>query len=70
MLFDSHEMVFAEGAVSESFHPGQMGLSAIDAPAREELFALFPELRSNPNGYGDTARICLRAHEAQLLQAA
>ena len=70
MLFDNHEMVFAEGAVSESFHPGQMGLSAIDAPAREELFALFPELRSNPNGYGDTARICLRAHEAQLLQAA
>ncbi|CUH63856.1 Cyclolysin [Thalassovita autumnalis] len=70
MLFDSHEMVFAEGAVSESFHPGQMGLSAIDAPAREELFALFPELRSNPNGYGDTARICLRAHEAQLLRAA
>lgn len=70
MLFDEHEMVFAEGAVSESFHPGQMGLSAIDAPAREELFSLFPELRSNPNGYGTTARICLKAHEAQLLQAA
>lgn len=70
MLFDSHEMVFAEGAVSESFHPGAMGLTAIDAPAREELFSLFPELRSNPNGYGDTARLCLKAHEAQLLQAA
>lgn len=70
MLFDSHEMVFAEGAVSESFHPGAMGLTAIDAPAREELFSLFPELRSNPNGYGDTTRLCLKAHEAQLLQAA
>lgn len=70
MLFDSHEVVFAEGAASESFHPGQMGLSAIDDPAREELFSLFPELRSNANSYGDTARLCLRAHEAKLLQAA
>ncbi|MGB0159893.1 MAG: Hint domain-containing protein [Thalassovita mediterranea] len=70
MMFDEHEMVFAEGIASESFHPGQMGLSAIDDAAREELFSLFPELRSNPNGYGDTARLCLRRFEAELLQAA
>ena len=69
ILFDTHEIVFAEGVPSESFHPGQMGLSAITDPAREELFALFPELRSNPNGFGDTARLCLRAHEARLLAA-
>lgn len=69
ILFDRHEIVFAEGVASESFHPGQMGLTALDDPAREELFSLFPELRSNYNSYGDTARLCLRAHEAQLLAA-
>ncbi|SEQ37891.1 Hint domain-containing protein [Thalassovita taeanensis] len=70
ILFDQHEIVFAEGAASESFHPAQMGLEAISDPAREELFELFPELRGNPNGYGDTARQCLRSFEARILQAA
>jgi hypothetical protein len=34
------------------------------------MFSVFPELRSNPNAYGQTARPCLKRHEAQLLQAA
>jgi len=70
LLFDRHEIIFAEGCPSESFHPGQIGLSAVAGPAREELFRLFPDLRSNPNGYGQTARQCLRAHEARALQSA
>ncbi|WP_323783585.1 Hint domain-containing protein [Thalassovita sp.] len=70
ILFDSHEIVFAEGVASESFHPGQMGLTAITDAARDELFGLFPELRSNPNGFGDTARLCLKAHEAKVVMAA
>ncbi len=67
MMFDEHEVVYAEGAPSESFHPGEVGLSAVSDPAREELFALFPELRSNMANYGDTARRCLKKHEASLL---
>lgn len=67
MLFDQHEIVFAEGAPSESFHPGGMGLAALSDPAREELFALFPDLRSLPESYGRTARRCLKRHEARLL---
>ncbi|WP_373050729.1 Hint domain-containing protein, partial [Thalassovita aquimarina] len=69
LMFDQHEIVFAEGVASESFHPGQMGLSALSQPSREELFALFPELRSDPNGFGDTARLCLKANEARVLMA-
>ncbi len=69
MMFEQHEIVFAEGAASESFHPGDVGLSAITDPAREELFELFPELRSAPESYGDTARKCLKKHEASLLIA-
>ena len=69
LLFDRHQVIFAEGAPSESFHPGTQGLDAVTGPAREELFRLFPELRSNPGGYGDTSRLCLKRHEARLLAA-
>ena len=67
MMFDEHEVVYAEGAATESFHPGDVGLTAISDPARYELLALFPELRTNVNGYGQTARRCLKKHECELL---
>ncbi|MBN2905552.1 MAG: Hint domain-containing protein [Rhodobacteraceae bacterium] len=70
LLFDRHEIIFAEGARSESFHPGHVGLDAIMAPAREELFSIFPELRASPNAYGPTTRLCLKRYEAQMLGAA
>lgn len=69
ILFDRHEVVWANGAGSESFHPGGIGLSAVEARAREELFALFPALRSDPNRYGRTVRRVLRQFEARLLAA-
>lgn len=70
LLFDRHEIVFAEGAPTESFHPGLCGMEAIDDPARDELFALFPELRSNPGAFGPTNRRSLKRHEAKVLLAA
>ncbi len=70
LMFDRHEVIYAEGAATESFHVGDIGLSAIAGGAREELFALFPELRSHPESYGPTARPCLRRHEARLLMPA
>lgn len=68
MMFDQHEVVYAEGAATESFHPGSLGMDAIHDGARAELFAIFPELRSDVNLYGDTARRCLKRHEAELLR--
>lgn len=70
MMFDAHEIVYAEGAPSESFHPGDIGLSAVTDGAREELFRIFPALRADPAHYGPTARICARNFEAKLLHAA
>jgi len=67
MIFDAHEIVYADGAATESFHASEMGISAISAESREELFAVFPELRSNPNAHGKTARPCLKRREALLL---
>jgi len=69
MMFDRHEVVYAEGAATESFHAGDGGISAISEQSREEMFTIFPELRSNVEAYGDTARLCLRKHEARLLVA-
>lgn len=67
IMFDRHEIIYADGIGTESFYAGDMALGAIDAAAREELFAIFPELRSAPSHHRDTARSCLKRHEAQLL---
>ncbi len=68
LLFDDHEIIFAEGAPTESFHPGQMGLSALDDAAGCEVLDLFPEL-----GGDDCARRLsrreLRSYEARALAA-
>ena len=50
--------------------PGEFDelLSAVTAAAREELFAIFPELRSAPGCHRATARPCLKRHEARLLR--
>ena len=44
MLFDDHQVVFAEGAPSESLYTGPEALKAISDEARDEVLALFPEL--------------------------
>ena len=67
MMLDCHEVVYANGAATESFHAGDVGISAISDQSREEMFSIFPELRANPNAYGKTARQCLKRHEARLL---
>jgi len=43
LLCDRHEVLLAEGALSESFHPGEMGLSALTPAERAEIEALVPE---------------------------
>lgn len=44
ILFDRHEVVFSNGAETESLYTGPEALKAISPAAREEIFALFPEL--------------------------
>ena len=67
LIFDAHEVIYAEGAATESFYAGDVGLAGISGHAREDLFTAFPALRSDPQSYGETARICLMPHEARLL---
>ncbi len=70
ILFDSHEIIFAEGAASESFHPGEEGAKAVDPDQYEELLTLFPELRDNADAFGPAARTSLKSHEGLLLRSA
>ena len=44
ILFDQHEIVFSNGAETESLYTGPQALRSIGRAAREEIFALFPEL--------------------------
>jgi len=44
LLFERHEVILAEGSLSESFHPDEDGLAALDQTQRSEILALFPGL--------------------------
>ncbi|MBU9699204.1 Hint domain-containing protein, partial [Rhodobacteraceae bacterium HSP-20] len=68
MLFDAHEIVYAEGAASESFHPGHQGWGALAEEAREEILTLFPMLEGQRfEAYGPSARRSLTAAEARVV---
>ncbi|MEM1373788.1 MAG: Hint domain-containing protein [Pseudomonadota bacterium] len=66
IMFDDHEIIRANGLQTESFFAADQGLTALDDRAREELFVLFPELRT-ASAVGPTARRALRRYEAALL---
>jgi len=63
IMFDRHEIIFANDAATESFHPGHMAMSAIDDAPRAELFDIFPELEHDIKTYGPSARKTLQVQE-------
>lgn len=67
-MFDRHEVVLSNGAWTESFQPGDWSLKGIGNSQRNELFELFPELKTRDGieGY-QAARKALKKHEARLL---
>jgi len=69
ILFDSHEIVRADGAWSESFQPARPMLGSMRADQVAELLSLFPDLAHAQTAF-PAARPTLKAHEARLLTAA
>lgn len=67
MLFDRHEIIIADGAMSESFHPAEGALDSLARAARDEIISLFPELDIDTRAYGPAARLSLKKFEARLL---
>lgn len=66
ILFDDHEIIFAEGAPTESLNPGKAALEGMAPDTVAELLELFPQL-AEENGVGPDARLSLKAHEVQAL---
>ncbi|MBN2906003.1 MAG: Hint domain-containing protein [Rhodobacteraceae bacterium] len=69
LLFDQHELIFTEGAPTESFHPGPFALRELDEPARAELVTLFPELDRGVTLW-PAARPALKPWEGKMLEHA
>jgi len=67
ILFDRHEIIFAEGAPAESLHMGGEAIGALEAEARAEIAAIFPDLQQRTAGL---SRPSLTRVEAQVLMAA
>lgn len=44
-LFDQHEVVYSNGAETESLYTGPQALKSVGIAARDEIHALFPELK-------------------------
>ncbi len=69
LLFDRHEIIFGNGAPSESFHPGGLILTC-DRALRAEIAAIFPDCPGLKAGCRvGAARPMLSGREALLLAA-
>lgn len=68
ILLERHEVVWANGLATESFHPAAAALDALDAADRAALGALLPDVVRDPASYGDFARRCLSSGEAAILR--
>ncbi|NVO57247.1 Hint domain-containing protein [Rhodobacteraceae bacterium B1Z28] len=55
LLFDRHEIIFAEDAPTESLFTGPEALKSLGAEAQQEIFDIFPELVNRPHA-ADLAR--------------
>lgn len=55
ILFDRHEVVFSNGAETESLYTGPQALKSLGQAARDEIFTLFPELREEDSVDGSLA---------------
>lgn len=68
MLLPSHQVVFANGVESESFHPASAGLENLGDADRARLFATAPDLEADVNSYGAYARRVVSSSEAAILR--
>lgn len=63
LLLPRHEILWANGMETESFHPASAQLSTLDDADRARLIEGMPELAHDPRSYGDFARRNLTASE-------
>lgn len=67
ILFDNHEIIFADGMPAESLQINKTTLDGLACDARAEIIELFPELETNPQISAFASRMSLRSYEATAL---
>ncbi len=68
VLMERHQIVWANGLETESFHPSNTALETIDPDQRAGLLEILPDLACDPFTYGDFARRNLTSSEAAILR--
>ncbi|THH38648.1 hypothetical protein E4Z66_03505 [Aliishimia ponticola] len=58
LMFETHQVIFANDAASESFYPGPQAMRALHSDVRREVYELFPDLAhlDAVSAYGPTSR--------------
>jgi hypothetical protein len=67
LLLPSHQVIWANGVETESFHPANAALSALTDADRAKLLQGFPHLAEDRHAYGAYARRNLSRPEAAIL---
>ncbi|MDF1854489.1 Hint domain-containing protein [Pseudooceanicola sp.] len=67
MLLPEHQIVWANGVETESFHPANASLDALTEGDRQRLLEGMPEIRADAFAYGGFARRNLTSPEAAIL---
>jgi hypothetical protein len=68
ILLEHHQVIWANGLETESFHPSNTALETVAPDQRASLLQILPGLGDNPQIYGDYARRNLSGPEAAILR--
>jgi hypothetical protein len=68
ILLEQHNVVWANGLETESFHPSATAIETLDPAQLQGLKAILPQIEVNPHSYGDYARRNLSGSEAAILR--
>ncbi len=69
LMFEQHEIIFANGVACESFYPGPEAMALLDAKTRLKFHQMLGSAGHAADGYGPPARPYLRAHEIENIAA-
>lgn len=67
LLLSRHQVLWANGVATESYHPANTTLKTVEQGQRAQLLELFPELKRDLHSYGPFARRNLDRSEAAIL---
>ncbi len=68
LLLADHNILWANGLMTESYHPANTTLKTVEADQRASLLDLFPDIKRDPHAYGPLARRNLDKSEAAILR--